>query len=95
MRDSMWAMIKQSDTLPGMLGSVDDVYVYYIRCPHLVKYIEPDASAAITVEVYTIIATAAAAAPSCFPAAATAMLLSYFQFYNNSSYRGGPGITRN
>ena len=79
-----------------MLGSVDDVFADYIRCPHLVKYIEPDASAAITVEVYTIIATAAAAAsPSCFPAAATAMLLSYFQFYNNSSYRGGLGITRN
>ena len=57
-----------------MLGSVDDVYVYYIRCPHLVKYIEPDASAAITVEVYTILATAAAAAPSCFPAAAIAVL---------------------
>ena len=81
MRDNMWAMIKQSDTLPGMLGSVDDVYVYYIRCPHLVKYIEPDASAAITVEVYTIIATAAAAAsPSCFPAAATAMLLAMLDF---------------
>ena len=50
-----------------MLGSVDDVYVYYIRCPHLVKYIEPDASAAITVEVYTILAAAAAAAAAAAP----------------------------
>ena len=55
-------------------GSMLTRDVYYINCcPHLVKYIEPDASAAITVEVYTILATAAAAAaPSCFPAAATA-----------------------
>ena len=50
-----------------MLGSVDDVFADYIRCPHLVKYIEPDASAAMTVEVYTILATAAAAAPQLLP----------------------------
>ena len=52
-----------------MLGSADDVFADYIRCPHLVIYIEPDASAAITVEVYTILATAAAAvaAVSCGP----------------------------
>ena len=76
-------------------GSMLTPYIILTAARILSKYIGPDASAAISVDVYTIPATAAAAAPSCFPAAATAMLLCYAQFYNNTPYRGGPGITRN
>ena len=49
------------------------MYTYIIYAARIfVKYIEPDASAAITVEVYTILATAAAAAPAPATAAAAA-----------------------